>query len=237
MDPAIMSLLAGLFTGGMGALGGNEGKQKSSFSKTQQTGINDILNAIKGMKGNAQDVTQSPQFQQGNEFLNRLFNDQSFFENIEAPALRQFNEQIAPDIANRFASMGSGGSMGSTAFRNQINREGANLAQNLSAQRTGMQQAALPQTYAAAQQPFSNLMQMYQQALGQPMMNQYQPPSAGIGSMAAPFLQAASTYWGGQGGGGGGNMNYQSSSGGGSSSNQYPMTDYYDQQFRQQGAF
>ncbi len=97
--------------------------------------------------------------------------------------------------------MGSGGSTGSTAFRNQINREGSNLAQNLSAQRTGMQQQALPQTYAAAQQPFSNLMQMYQQALGQPTMNQYQPPSAGgFGSLAAPFAQGAASYWGGQGG-------------------------------------
>lgn len=200
MDPGIMMLLGSLFSGGLGALTGNKGEQKSSFSKPQQQGINDILQSIKGMRGGAQDVTQNPQFQQGNEFLNSLFNDPSFFQNIEAPALRQFNEQIAPDIANRFASMGSGGSLGSTAFRNQINREGSNLAQNLSAQRTGMQQQALPQTYGAAQQPFSNLMQLYQQALGQPQMNQYQPPSAGFGSLAAPFAQGAASYWGGQSG-------------------------------------
>lgn len=224
MDPGTMMLLASLVSGGVGALTGNKGEQKSSFSKPQQGGINDILSAIKGMRGGAQDVTQSPQFQQGNDFLNSLFNDQSFFENIEAPSMRQFNEQIAPDIANRFASMGSGGSMGSTAFRNQINREGSNLAQNLSAQRTGMQQTALPQTYGASQQPFSNLMQMYQQALGQPQMNQYQPPSSGLGALSAPFAQGAASYWGGQGGQNQQQSNFQPQSMNRSYPGQYPGT-------------
>lgn len=200
MDPGTMMALISALSAGAGALFGNKGEQKSSFSKPQKEGINDILQSIKGMRGGAQDVTQNPQFQQGNEFLNSLFNDPSFFQNIEAPALRQFNEEILPGVANRFASMGSGGSLGSTAFRNQANREAANLAQNLSAQRTGMQMQALPQTYGAAQQPFSNLMQLYAQALGQPVMNQYQPPSAGFGALAAPFAQGAASYWGGQGG-------------------------------------
>jgi hypothetical protein len=91
--------------------------------------------------------------------------------------------------------------LGSSGFRNQANREAANLAQNLSAQRTGMQMQALPQLFGSAQQPFSNLMSLYSQALGQPVMNQYQPPSTGFfGSLAAPFAQGAAAYWGGQGG-------------------------------------
>ena len=204
MDPGTIMALVSALSAGIGGLTGSPGEQKSTFSKQQKGGINDILQSIKGMRGGAQDVTQNSQFQRGNEFLNNLFNDPSFFQNIEAPALRQFNEEIAPGIANRFASMGSGGSLGSTAFRNQMNREGANLAQNLSAQRTGMQMQALPQAYGAAQQPFSNLMNLYSQALGQPVMNQYQPPSSGfLGSLAAPFAQGAASYWGGQGGQGG----------------------------------
>lgn len=204
-DPGTIMALISALSAGIGGLTGSPGEQKSSFSKQQRGGINDILASIKNMRGGAQDVTQNPQFQMGNEFLSNLFNDQNFFNNIEAPALRQFNEEIAPGIANRFASMGSGGSTDSSAFRNQINREGANLAQNLSAQRTGMQMQALPQAYGAAQQPFSNLMSMYSQALGQPMMNQYQPPSMGMfGGLAAPFAQGAASYWGGQGGQGGG---------------------------------
>jgi hypothetical protein len=200
MDPGTFMAAVSLITNIIGGFTGNKGEQKSSFSKNQQQGSNDLFDIINNIKGGAQDITQNPQFQQGNEFLNNLFNDPSFFQNIEAPAFRQFNEQIAPDIANRFASMGSGGSTGSTAFRNQINREGSNLAENLSAQRTGMQMQALPQTYAAAQQPFSNMMQLYNQAMGQPIMNQYQPPSAGIGALSAPFAQGATSYWGGQGG-------------------------------------
>lgn len=199
-DPGTMMALASAFSTLMGSLTGEKGGQKSSFSKGQQGGINDIIQQIKGM-GGAPDITQNQNFQQGQGFLDNLFNDPSFFQNIEAPALRQFDEQIAPDIANRFASMGSGGSMGSTAFRNQMNREGSNLAQNLSAQRTGMQQQGANQSLGYAQQPFSNIMQLYNQALGQPMMNQYQGPSTGgFGSLGAPFAQGAASYWGGQGG-------------------------------------
>ena len=197
-DPGMMMMLSSLLTGGLGALTGNKGEQKSSFSKPQQQTINDMIQSIKGMRGGAMDVTQNPQYQQGQGFLNSLYNDPSFFQNIEAPALRQFEEQIGPNIANRYASMGSGGSLGSTAFRNEMNREGSNLASNLSAQRTGMQMQGLPQAFGAAQQPFSNLMQMYNQALGQPMMNQYQPPSAGFGALSAPLAQGAVSYWGGQ---------------------------------------
>ncbi len=200
MDPGMIMALMSAITGTMGALNGNEGEQKSSFSQGQQGGINDILNMVKGMKGQG-DITKNQNYQHGNEWLNNLFNDPSFFQNIEAPAMRQFNEEIIPGVANRFASMGSGGSLGSTAFRNQVNREGANLASNLSAQRTGMQQQGVNQGLQYAQQPFQNMMALYNQALGQPINNQYQPPSAGgWGSMAAPLMQGATSYWGGQGG-------------------------------------
>ncbi len=45
------------------------------------------------------------------------------------------------------------------------------------------------------------MMQMYQQLLGQPMMNQFAPATTGgWGSLSAPLMQGATSYWGGQGG-------------------------------------
>jgi hypothetical protein len=204
MDPFITMLLTSLGTAGIGALTGNKGEKSSAFDKQQQGGIHDILNSINGMRGEAQDITQNQGYQQGQNWLNDLFNDENFFQNFEAPIQRQFSEQTIPELANRFGSMGSGGSLGSTAFRNQANREAGNLSSNIAALRGGMQQQGVNQSLQYAQQPFQNLMQMYQQALGQPINNQYQGPSAGIGALAAPFAQGASSYWGGQGG----NQNY-----------------------------
>lgn len=212
MDPATMMMLMSLVSTGIGAFSGNEGEQKSSFSSPQQGGINDILQSIKGMKNGAQDVTKNQNYQTGQDWLQSMFNDPDFFQKFEAPIQRNYEENIIPDLSAKFSSMGSGGSAGSTAFRNQLAREGSNLSTNLAALRGNMQQNAIPQLQSYSQQPFSNIMQMYQQALGQPVMNQYQPSSAGVGALAAPFAQGAASYWGGQGGQGGQRFPGQSAS-------------------------
>lgn len=200
MDPGTMMALMSALSSVAGGMTGKDAEQKSSFSQGQQGGLNDIMSMVKGMKGNA-DITQNQGFQQGQNWLSDLFNDQNFFQNFEAPMHRNFEENTIPELANRFGSMGSGGSLGSTAFRNQANREGSNLHSNIAALRGGMQQQGVNQAMNYAQQPFQNMMSMYNQALGQPMMNQYQPANAGMfGSMATPLMQGAASYWGGQGG-------------------------------------
>ena len=183
----------------IGSLSGNSAEQQSSFSKGQQGGINDILQQIKGMKNGAADITQNPNYQTGQNWLQSMFSDPDFFNQFEAPLQRQFSEQTIPELANRFASQGSGGSLGSTAFRNALGREGSNLSTNIAALRGGMQQQAIPQLLGYSQQPFSNLMSLYQQALGQPVNNQYLPATTGAtGALAAPFAQGATQYWAGQ---------------------------------------
>lgn len=159
---------------------GSSPKQGSTYSKGQRNTIDDILGQIKGMRtSGGGDISQQQNFQQGSDWLQNLFNDPSFFQNIEAPAMRQFNEEILPGIANRFASMGSGGSLGSTAFRNQANREGSNLAQNLSAQRTGMQQQGANQALGYGQAQNNSFLQLLQQAL-QPTQNTMTQPTGGL---------------------------------------------------------
>lgn len=239
MDPGMIMGLISTIYNVVGGLTGDKAKPSSSFDKQQKGGIHDILDQIKGMSNQGgMDISQNPQFQQGGEWLNNLFgNDQGFWDKFEAPLQRQFQENTIPDLANRFASMGSGGSMGSTAFRNQLGREGSNLSTNIAALRGGMQQQGVNQAQSYAQQPISNIMQMYNQALGQPVNNQYQPANAGFfGNLATPFAQGATNYWGGQAG-----QNNQGNQGFAGQSpltgNQYPLTGGYDAQFRNAGVY
>ncbi len=222
MDPGMMMGLLSAVSGLVGGLTGEKGKSGSTYNKNQLKGLDQVLNDVMGMRNQGQnDITQNQNYQQGSGWLNDLFNDQNFFDKFEAPMQRNFQENTIPDLANRFASMGSGGSLGSTAFRNQANREGERLQENMAAMRGGMQQQGVGQSLQYGQQPVQNWMQMLQQAM-QPTQNTYQGPSQGfMGGLAAPFAQGAASYWGGQGG--------QSGTGG---SNQYAATDNYDQQFR-----
>lgn len=204
IDPASMMAISTALMTLVGGLTGEKGKQGSTHSKKQLKGLEGIMEDIKSMKGGAQDITQQPGYQQGNQWLMSMFNDPEFFNRFEAPLQRQFEENTIPDLANRFASMGSGGSLGSTGFRNQLAREGSNLSTNIAAQRGGMMQQAIPQLLGYAQQPFSNLMSLQNLAYGQGTQNTYQPPSTGFfGGMAPAFANATAQMYGGQGGGGG----------------------------------
>ena len=203
-DPGTMMMLSSLFSTGMGMLNGKDAEQKSSYSGQQQGGFNDIFSIIKGMKGGASngDITQNQNYQQGQNWLSNLFgNDQGFYDKFEAPMQRQFSEQTIPGLANQFGGMGSGGSLGSTAFRNALGREGEHLQESIAGMRGNMQQQGVNQSMNYAQQPFQNMQSMYGLGLGSPMMNQYAPATTGgFGSLSAPLMQGATSYWGGQGG-------------------------------------
>lgn len=198
------------------AQGGNKGEFKSTYNNTQLQGIEDIWKQIQSMKGGSSDITQNQNYQNGSNWLNSLYNDPEFFKSFEAPLQRQFEEQTVPGLANRFAGMGSGGSLGSTAFRNQLGREGSNLSTNIAALRGGMQQQGVNQSLQYAQQPFQNLMQLYQQAMN-PTQNVYQPPSSGgWGDIFSSLAGNPNTYGYGnpsQGGGISGGSGRQASGG------------------------
>lgn len=173
MDPAMMSAIFAALGPLMKGFMGQGGEFGSTYNSNQLGMLDQILRSL---KGGAPNIENNQNYQQGQEWLNSLFNDPEFFKNMEAPLQRQFQEQTVPDLANRFAGMGSGGSTGSTAFRNQLGREGSNLHSNIAAMRTGMQQQGVNQSMQYAQQPFNNYMQQLMTAL-QPTQNVYQPGS------------------------------------------------------------
>lgn len=183
MNPAIIMALATVAAPMISKMMGGQGeseKRSSTFNPQQQSTLSRAMDSIRGMRGGA-DITQNPAYGQGMEWMQSLFNDPEFFNKFEAPMQRQYEEQTIPDLANRFASMGSGGSLGSTGFRNQLAREGSNLQTNMAAQRGQMQQAAIPQMLGYAQQPASNYNQLLGITTGQGTLNQYQGPTPGWG--------------------------------------------------------
>lgn len=78
-------------------------------------------------------------------FLSRLAGgDQSQFEQLEAPAMRQFG-QLQGQIASRFSGMqpGAMSARRGSGFANTMNTAAQEFAQNLQAQRMGLQRQAL----------------------------------------------------------------------------------------------
>jgi len=87
------------------------------------------------------------------DFLSRLLaGDEDLMKSLEAPAIRGFEEQIAPGIAERFTSMGAG-ARGSSGFQQQIATAGSRLAQSLGEQRTGLRMSALDRMLQQVQAP------------------------------------------------------------------------------------
>lgn len=193
--PMLMGILPSLM-GNMG--GGKEAYEGSTYNQGQLGANQDILGQIQQLMQKGQgDITQNQGYQQGQDWLSSLFNDPEFFKSFEAPLQRQFQEQTVPDLLNRFAGMGSGGALGSTGLRNQLSREGGNLSSNIAALRGNMQQQGANQQLGYAQQPFSNLMSMYQNALGTPTNNIYRPATAGpLGEIGGAFLGGLSGGFG-----------------------------------------
>ena len=75
-------------------------------------------------------------------YLSRLAGgDQSFFDEIEAPARRDFS-QLQGNLASRFSGMGMGGRR-SSGFQNASNQAARDFAQDLQSQRQGLQRQAL----------------------------------------------------------------------------------------------
>jgi hypothetical protein len=146
-------------------------------------------------------------------YLSKLASgDQSMFEELEAPALKQFG-QLQGQLASRFSGFGSG-ARHSSGFRNTMNQATSDFAQQLQSQRLGLRRQAL-----------TDLLGMGNQLLGQRPYDQFvseKKPSflkQMLAGLAGPGLQGALT---------GGTMGYMSRpSGGGQSAVNNAMFDLF----------
>lgn len=116
-----------------------------------------------GLKGTGYDVVKAPRFspekmqqmqqlrgviepgyQKGLGQLSQIAGgDQSFFDQMEAPALRQFGE-LQGQLASRFSGMGAG-ARHSSGFQNASSGAAADLAERLQGNRMTYQNQALQQ--------------------------------------------------------------------------------------------
>lgn len=108
--------------------------------------------------------------------------DQGAFEEMEAPAMRQFSEVLG-GLGSRFSGMGGPGSLGarkSSGFQNTATAAASNFAQDLASRRQQLQRQAI-----------QDLMGMSSDLLGKRPYEQF----------LVPKQQKESTGWGGLAGG------------------------------------
>lgn len=107
------------------------------------------INAPKGYKQFNQFTPEQMQLFQSlfshtgpDSFLSKLAGgDQAGFDEVEAPALKQF-AGLQGNIASRFSGMGTGGRH-SSGFQNTMNQASSDFAQGLQSQRQGLRRQAI----------------------------------------------------------------------------------------------
>jgi hypothetical protein len=189
--PSWLKWLLGGILGGTGVYGAGYDKFKESRG---QGGIIDQIFGSPGGIERAQNFT--PQQMSALEqalsgltgpggaleyYMNILGNNPEAFAALEAPMMRQFNEQIVPGLAERFSAVGG---QRSSAFPQALSQAGADLSERLSAQRhqlRGQAASNLLNTGLGAR-PYENI---YMQ--GSPGLLGYVAQGAGMAAGAGAF--------------------------------------------------
>lgn len=153
-----------------------QSKQSNALSSQQSAFLNQLLGQISPEQFQLQ---SNPLYQSGQSYLNRLLgNNPEATRAFEEPALRQYQQQILPSIAERFTGAGA---QGSSAFQQTLAQSGKDLALDLQALRSGLQFQALPQAFQYASAPSELGLQLGRLGLGtQAVQNYFQPGQQGL---------------------------------------------------------
>jgi hypothetical protein len=98
-----------------------------------------------------------PLLGEGSDLARLAGGDESMFEQLEEPAMRQF-QGLQGDLASRFSGQGLGGRR-SSGFKNEANQQTSNFSSQLKSQRMGLQRQALQDLFGLSttlmgQQPY-----------------------------------------------------------------------------------
>lgn len=118
-------------------------EQVPTMDQGQQDLLSQLLGGLSGQGGGGGALGG------GMDFLQKLLSGDT--SQFEQPLMREFQENIIPQLAERFAGAGSG-AQDSSAFQQSLGSAGAGLSERLGALRGGLQQQGLGQ--------LSNLMNM-----------------------------------------------------------------------------
>lgn len=123
-------------------------KDHNLLTGTQQSALKSYFN---------NPINKSPLYGAGASYLTDLLGGGDEAYNLmEGPIMQKYQQEIMPGIAERFAGMGTGGSLGSSGLNNSLAQAGRNLGTDLGGIRAQMQMQALPQALNYAQQPYTN---------------------------------------------------------------------------------
>lgn len=158
------------------------------------------------IKGKQFDITRSPSYQQALQQLQGLSQyyqgllspDSKAYEAQKAPMMREFQEQIMPGIAERFAGVGG---MSSSGFNQTAAQAGSSLEERLAALRSGLQMQGAQGLAGVSQQqaglsalPYEMQMQLaqlnqnrYATALGTPSFGFLQKPQSSASRFGSSF--------------------------------------------------
>lgn len=158
------------------------------------------------IKGKQFDITRSPSYQQALQQLQGLSQyyqgllspDSKAYEEQKAPMMREFQEQIMPGIAERFAGVGG---MSSSGFNQTAAQAGSSLEERLAALRSGLQMQGAQGLAGVSQQqaglsalPYEMQMQLaqlnqnrYATALGTPSFGFLQKPQSSASRFGSAF--------------------------------------------------
>lgn len=141
--------------------------EKTQQFSTLNQGQGDLLSQLLSMLSGS--LPQA--FQNQNDILS---GNPEAFKSFEAPAMRQFNEEILPSLAEGFGGLGAGSSSGA---QQTFARAGERLSENLQAQRSGLQQNAM-----------QNLMGFLGQGLQPTQQTAIRPATSGFLGGLAPGI-------------------------------------------------
>lgn len=121
-------------------------KTVSTFNPHQAQAFQQLLGSLGGAGQHA-----------ANYWQELLSGNSESYDKFAAPYMRQFNEQIVPGLAERFAGAGA---LSSSGFQNALGQAGAGLSENLASLREGLRGNAASQSMSGLQ----NLLGMNSQA-------------------------------------------------------------------------
>jgi len=111
---------------------GEKTKEFQRFTPEQESYMGDVLRRMRGV------------MPAGFEYLQSILSQEpEMMARFERPAMRAFEEEILPSIAERFTGMFGPGAQRSSAFGQSLGQAGQRLAEALSAQRAGLGMQAL----------------------------------------------------------------------------------------------
>lgn len=183
MDPATIMMLIQALSSTAGGLTDQSGYKKvSNFDPAQKRVYGDYEKAL----GGDQYTDQAMGLLQG-----YLDPNSSQYKDFEAPYMNQFNEQILPGIAERFAGGGANsGALSSSGFGQALGAAGAGLQANLAGLKSSIQRQSIQDILGQYQNKLGNYSNFLQQ---KPFGYQDQGPGmmsnifGKIGGMSNPF--------------------------------------------------